>query len=161
MNNKLAKLFTDEPDYNKKMWKFLETCYSNGWVLRATGRELNIDHKTVKSILDAIQTADTYKIFMSKVEDTVQSFADGDFSHTIFQRYETTLADLDKKIKSAMAKEDERLVIQYYKLKISVLKDQLRASLTHHTNENKSTAITNAIQSLQDEAWDEYGEKIN
>jgi len=160
MINKLNQLFTDEVDYNKKMWRFLECCYSNGWILRATGRDLNIDHKTVKNILDNIKNEETYKIFMSKVEDTVQGFADDEFSKTIFHRYETALQDLDAKIKKANANEDDRLVIQYYKLKLAVLKDQLRASLTHSAADKVQTQVTQAIESLQDEAWEEYGEKI-
>ena len=160
MNNKLNQLFPEEVDYNKKMWKFLESCYSNGWVLRATGRQLSIDHKTVKNILDSCKETETYKIFMSKVEDTVKSFADGDFSSTIFQRYETALQELDGKIKNATCKNDDRLVIQYYKLKLTVLKDQLRASLTSTGQEKTQNYLNKAIESLQDEAWEEYGEKI-
>ena len=88
MINKLNQLFTDEVDYNKKMWRFLECCYSNGWILRATGRDLKIDHKTVKNILDSIKNEETYKIFMSKVEDTVQGFADDEFSKTVKQMFD-------------------------------------------------------------------------
>ena len=97
---------------------------------------------------------------MSKVEDTVKSFADGDFSSTIFQRYETALQELDAKIKNATSKNDDRLVIQYYKLKLTVLKDQLRASLTSTGQEKTQNYLNKAIESLQDEAWEEYGEKI-
>ena len=97
---------------------------------------------------------------MSKVEDTVKSFADGDFSSTIFQRYETALQELDAKIKTATSKNDDRLVISYYKLKLAVLKDQLRASLTSTTQENTQNYLNKAIETLQDEAWEEYGEKI-
>jgi hypothetical protein len=97
---------------------------------------------------------------MSKVDDTVKSFADGDFSSTIFQRYETALQELDAKIKIATSKNDDRLVISYYKLKLAVLKDQLRASLTSTTQENTKNYLNKAIETLQDEAWEEYGEKI-
>jgi hypothetical protein len=51
-------------------------------------------------------------------------------------------------------------VIQYYKLKLTVLKDQLRASLTSTGQEQTQNYINKAIESLQDEAWEEYGEKI-
>ena len=41
-----------------------------------------------------------------------------------------------------------------------VLKDQLRASLAIQTQDTQTVAIENAITTLQDEAWEEYGEKI-
>ena len=82
------------------------------------------------------------------------------FKSTIFDRYERTLADLDNKIKECEDKEDTRNVVNYYKLKLAVLKDQLRASLAVQNTETQQIAIENAITTLQDEAWEEYGEKI-
>ena len=51
-------------------------------------------------------------------------------------------------------------LLNYYKLKLVVLKDQLRASLAIQTQDTQTVAIENAITTLQDEAWEEYGEKI-
>ena len=160
MNNTLSKLFPNTVDYNKKIWKFLELSYSKGWSYRATAKELNIDHKTVKNILESVKDSSVYSTFMKKVEQTVQSFSDKQFKSTIFDRYERTLADLDNKIKECEAKEDTRNVVNYYKLKLAVLKDQLRASLAVQNTETQQIAIENAITTLQDEAWEEYGEKI-
>lgn len=160
MNNTLSKLFPNTVDYNKKIWKFLELSYSKGWSYRATAKELNIDHKTVKNILESVKDSSVYSTFMKKVEQTVQSFSDKQFKSTIFDRYERTLADLDNKIKECEDKEDTRNVVNYYKLKLAVLKDQLRASLAVQNTETQKIAIENAITTLQDEAWEEYGEKI-
>ena len=160
MNNTLSKLFPKTEDYNKKIWKFLELSYSKGWSYRATAKELNIDHKTVKNILESVKDSSVYSTFMKKVEQTVQSFSDKQFKSTIFDRYERTLADLDNKIKECEDKEDTRNVVNYYKLKLAVLKDQLRASLAVQSTETQQIAIENAITTLQDEAWEEYGEKI-
>ena len=160
MNNTLSKLFPETNDYNTKIWKFLELSYSKGWSYRATSKELNIDHKTVKNILESVKGTETYKVFMTKIEATVQSFSDKKFKHTIFDRYEKTLADLDKKIKQSEDNDDKKDVVNYYKLKLAVLKDQLRASLAVQTTETQQIAIENAITTLQDEAWEEYGEKI-
>tara|TARA_S200002703_G_C3799188_1_gene246933 strand:+ start:3369 stop:3854 length:486 start_codon:yes stop_codon:yes gene_type:complete len=160
MNNTLSKLFPTTEDYNKKIWKFLELSYSKGWSYRATAKELNIDHKTVKNILESVKDSSVYSTFMKKVEQTVQSFSDKQFKSTIFDRYERTLADLDNKIKECEDKEDTRNVVNYYKLKLAVLKDQLRASLAVQNTETQQIAIENAITTLQDEAWEEYGEKI-
>jgi uncharacterized protein YdcH (DUF465 family) len=160
MNNTLSKLFPKTEDYNKKIWKFLELSYSKGWSYRATAKELNIDHKTVKNILESVKDSSVYSTFMKKVEQTVQSFSDKQFKSTIFDRYERTLADLDNKIKECENKEDTRNVVNYYKLKLAVLKDQLRASLAVQNTETQQIAIENAITTLQDEAWEEYGEKI-
>ena len=160
MNNTLSKLFPNTEDYNKKIWKFLELSYSKGWSYRATAKELNIDHKTVKNILESVKDSSVYSTFMKKVEQTVQSFSDKQFKSTIFDRYERTLADLDNKIKECEDKEDTRNVVNYYKLKLAVLKDQLRASLAVQNTETQQIAIENAITTLQDEAWEEYGEKI-
>jgi hypothetical protein len=160
MNNTLSKLFPNTVDYNKKIWKFLELSYSKGWSYRATAKELNIDHKTVKNILESVKDSSVYSTFMKKVEQTVQSFSDKQFKSTIFDRYERTLADLDNKIKECEDKEDTRNVVNYYKLKLAVLKDQLRASLAVQNTETQQIAIENAITTLQDEAWEEYGEKI-
>tara|TARA_B100001939_G_scaffold107766_2_gene93163 strand:+ start:5745 stop:6230 length:486 start_codon:yes stop_codon:yes gene_type:complete len=160
MNNTLSKLFPKTEDYNKKIWKFLELSYSKGWSYRATAKELNIDHKTVKNILESVKDSSVYSTFMKKVEQTVQSFSDKQFKSTIFDRYERTLADLDNKIKECEDKEDTRNVVNYYKLKLAVLKDQLRASLAVQNTETQQIAIENAITTLQDEAWEEYGEKI-
>ena len=125
-----------------------------------TAKELNIDHKTVKNILESVKDSSVYSTFMKKVEQTVQSFSDKQFKSTIFDRYERTLADLDNKIKECEDKEDTRNVVNYYKLKLAVLKDQLRASLAVQNTETQQIAIENAITTLQDEAWEEYGEKI-
>lgn len=160
MNQTLSKLFPETPEYDKKIWKFLELSYSKGWSYRATAKELNIDHKTVKNIIETVKPTDTYRIFMDKIGDTIKSFSDKKFKHTIFDRYEQTLKDLDKKIQECEDTDDKRNVINYYKLKLAVLKDQLRASLSIQTTETQQIAIENAITTLQDEAWEEYGEKI-
>ena len=86
MNNTLSKLFPKTEDYNKKIWKFLELSYSKGWSYRATAKELNIDHKTVKNILESVKDSSVYSTFMKKVEQTVQSFSDKQFKSTIFDR---------------------------------------------------------------------------
>lgn len=160
MNQTLSKLFPETQEYDKKIWKFLELSYSKGWSYRATAKELNIDHKTVKNILENVKPSDTYKIFMDKVDNSVQSFKDREFASTIFDRYESTLKDINDKIRLCQDNDDERNVFNYYKLKLVVLKDQLRASLTIQTQDTQTVAIENAITTLQDEAWEEYGEKI-
>ena len=162
MNQTLSKLFPEIKEYDQKIWKFLEVSYSKGWSLRATGKELDINHKTVKSILDHVKPTETYKIFMDKVDSTVKSFQDNEFSTTIFNRYESTLKDLDNRIRENQERGDEKNVLNYYKLKLAVLKDQLRASLTTQTNQaGQHVVIEQAITDLQDEAWEEFGQKIN
>ena len=99
---------------------------------------------------------------MDKVDSTVKSFQDNEFSTTIFNRYESTLKDLDNRIRENQAQGNDKNVLNYYKLKLAVLKDQLRASLAAQTNKvGQHVVIEQAITELQDEAWEEYGQKIN
>ncbi len=53
MNKTLNSLFPDTPVYENKIIKFLETCYNYAWSYRATAKELSINHKTVKNILES------------------------------------------------------------------------------------------------------------
>lgn len=84
MNKTLNSLFDAIPVYENKIVKFLETCYNYAWSYRATAKELGINHKTVKNILESIKNTPQYYSFMGKLEVQIQNFSDPKFSHTIF-----------------------------------------------------------------------------
>lgn len=160
MNKTLNGLFPDIPVYENKIIRFLETCYNYAWSYRATAKELSINHKTVKNILDSIKNTPQYYSFMSKLEIQVKNFSDPKFGSTIFDRYEEQLKDIETRIKKADKSGDKAQVMNLLKLKNTVLKDQLRASLVATQHKNEVVEIADAISSMSETAWEEYNEKV-
>jgi len=160
MNRTLNKLFPEIPQYELKILKFLETCYNYAWSQRATAKELGINHKTVKNIIESVKDTPQYHAFVSKLEIQVRSFQDPVFQNKIFDRYEDSLKDLDTRIKAADKKEDKNLIVQLLRLKSSVLKDQLKASMGHLVNNNEKQDLNDAITNLAVTAWEEDHGKV-
>ena len=160
MNKTLNSLFDTIPVYEKKIVKFLETCYNYAWSYRATAKELHINHKTVKNILESIKNTPQYYSFMGKLEVQIQNFSDPKFSHTIFDRYEEQLKDIENRIKKADKSGDKTSTMNLLRLKTTVLKDQLKASLVASHHKNEAVEIADAISSMSETAWEEYNEKV-
>ena len=160
MNKTLQNLFPDIPVYENKIVKFLEVCYSLAWSYRAAGKELQINHKTVKNILDSIKNTPQYHTFMGKLEVQIKNFADPKFSHTVFDRYEQQLTDIETRIKRADKQNDKAQSLQLLKLKQTILKDQLRASMVANRDKEEIATVHDAISSLSETAWEEMNEKV-
>lgn len=160
MNKTLNSLFDTIPVYENKIVKFLETCYNYAWSYRATAKELGINHKTVKNILESIKNTPQYYSFMGKLEVQIQNFSDPKFSHTIFDRYEEQLKDIEDRIKKADKSGDKTSLMNLLRLKTTVLKDQLKASLVASQHKNEAVEIADAISSMSETAWEEYNEKV-
>ena len=160
MNKTLNGLFPDTPVYENKIIKFLETCYNYAWSYRATAKELSINHKTVKNIIESIKNTPQYYAFMSRLEIQIKNFADPKFSNTIFDRYEETLKDIEDRLKRADKSGDKPLAMNLLKLKNTVLKDQLRASLVAAQHKSEVVEIADAISSMSETAWEELNEKV-
>jgi hypothetical protein len=160
MNKTLNSLFDAIPVYENKIVKFLETCYNYAWSYRATAKELGINHKTVKNILESIKNTPQYYSFMGKLEVQIQNFSDPKFSHTIFDRYEEQLKDIEDRIKKADKSGDKTSLMNLLRLKTTVLKDQLKASLVASQHKNEAVEIADAISSMSETAWEEYNEKV-
>ena len=155
MNKTLQNLFPDIPVYENKITKFLEVCYGLAWSYRAAGKELSINHKTVKNILDSIKNTPQYHVFMEKLEIQIKNFAD-----TVFDRYEQQLADIETRIKRADKQNDKAQSLQLLKLKQTILKDQLRASMVANRDKEEIATVHDAISSLSETAWEEMNEKV-
>jgi uncharacterized protein YdcH (DUF465 family) len=160
MNKTLNSLFDAIPVYENKIVKFLETCYNYAWSYRATAKELGINHKTVKNILESIKNTPQYYSFMGKLEVQIQNFSDPKFSHTIFDRYEEQLKDIEDRIKKADKSGDKTSLMNLLRLKTTVLKDQLKASLVASQHKNEAVEIADAISNMSETAWEEYNEKV-
>ena len=160
MNRTLNSLFPDVPLYENKIIKFLETCYNFAWSQRATAKELGINHKTVKSILESIKDTPQYHAFVSKLEIQIKNFQDPVFQNKIFDRYEETLKDIEDRLKRADKSGDKPLAMNLLKLKNTVLKDQLRASLVAAQHKSEVVEIADAISSMSETAWEELNEKV-
>jgi len=160
MNRTLNKLFPEIPQYELKILAFLETCYNFAWSQRATGKELGINHKTVKTIIESVKDTPQYHAFVSKLEIQIKSFQDPVFQNKIFDRYEDSLKDLDTRIKAADKVSDKNLIVQLLRLKSSVLKDQLKASMGHLVNNNEKQDLNDAITNLAVTAWEEDHGKV-
>lgn len=140
--------------------KFLETCYNYAWSQRATAKELGINHKTVKNIIESVKDTPQYHAFVSKLEIQIKSFQDPVFQNKIFDRYEDSLKDLDIRIKAADKSGEKNLTVQLLRLKASVLKDQLKASMGYLVNNNEKQELTDAITNLAVTAWEEDNDKV-
>jgi len=160
MNRTLNKLFPEIPQYELKILAFLETCYNFAWSQRATAKELGINHKTVKNIIESVKDTPQYHAFVSKLEIQIKSVQVPVFQNEIFDRYEDSLKDLDTRIKAADKKEDKNLIVQLLRLKSSVLKDQLKASMGHLVNNNEKQDLNDAITNLAVTAWEEDHGKV-
>lgn len=160
MNKTLNNLFPDIPLYENKIMKFLETCYNYAWSQRATAKELGINHKTVKNIIESVKDTPQYHAFVSKLEIQIKSFQDPVFQNKIFDRYEDSLKDLDIRIKAADKSGEKNLTVQLLRLKASVLKDQLKASMGYLVNNNEKQELTDAITNLAVTAWEEDNDKV-
>ena len=160
MNKTLQNLFPDISVYENKITKFLEVCYSLAWSYRATGKELKINHKTVKNILESIKNTPQYHAFMGKLEVQIKNFAAPKFSHTVFDRYEQQLKDIEDRIKRADKSGDKAQSLQLLKLKQTILKDQLRASMVANNHQEEIATVHDAISSLSETAWEEMNEKV-
>lgn len=145
MNKTLQTLFPDIPVYENKITKFLEVCYNLAWSYRATGKELSINHKTVKNILDSVKNTPQYHTFMGKLEVQIKNFADPKFSHTVFDRYEQQLQDIETRLKRADRQNDKAQSLQLLKLKQVILKDQLRASMVASKDKEEIATVHDAI----------------
>ena len=82
------------------------------------------------------------------------------FQNKIFDRYEDSLKDLDTRIKAADKVSDKNLIVQLLRLKSSVLKDQLKASMGHLVNNNEKQDLNDAITNLAVTAWEEDHGKV-
>lgn len=160
MNKTLNILFPDIPLYENKIVKFLETCYNYAWSQRATAKELGINHKTVKNIIESVKDTPQYHAFVSKLEIQIKSFQDPVFQNKIFDRYEESLKDIDIRIKAADKNGEKNMTIQLLRLRASVLKDQLKASMGHLVNNNEKQDLTDAITNLAVTAWEEDNDKV-
>jgi len=160
MNRTLIKLFPNIPLYENKIVTFLETCYNFAWSQRATAKELGINHKTVKNILESVKNTPQYHAFISRLEIQIKNFQDPVFQNKIFDRYEDTLSDLEKRIKIAEKANDKSSVLQLLRLKTTVLKDQLKASMVHYTKQDTQQEIVDTIADLATVAWEDENEKV-
>ena len=160
MNKTLNSLFPDIPLYENKIIAFLETCYNYAWSQRATAKELGINHKTVKNILESVKDTPQYHAFVSKLEIQIKSFQDPVFQNKIFDRYEETLKDIEKRIKQADATKDKSATLQLLRLKTAVLKDQLKASMIARESNEAVQGITDAITNMATTAWEDENEKF-
>ncbi len=160
MNRTLNSLFPDIPLYENKIIAFLETCYNFAWSQRATAKELGINHKTVKNILDSIKDTPQYHAFVSKLEIQIKNFQDPVFQNKIFDRYEDTLKYIEARIKQADQAKDKASTLQLLRLKASVLKDQLGASIKAREHYTTKEDMADAIQSLAIDAWETENDKV-
>ena len=60
----------------------------------------------------------------NKLEIQIKSFLDPVFQNKIFDRYEETLKDIEKRIKQADSIKDKSATLQMLRLKTPILKDQ-------------------------------------
>ena len=160
MHKTLMNLFPDIPLYENKIVAFLETCYNYAWSQRATAKELGINHKTVKNILESVKDTPQYHAFVSKLEIQIKNFQDPVFQNKIFDRYEETLVDLEKRIKIAEKSNDKSSILQLLRLKTTVLKDQLKASMIHYTKQDTQQEVVDTIASLANVAWEDENDKV-
>ena len=160
MNKTLNSLFPDVPLYENKIIAFLETCYNFAWSQRATAKELGINHKTVKNILESIKDTPQYHAFVSKLEIQIKSFQDPVFQNKIFDRYEETLKDIELRLKQADKNNDKNMTSTLLRLKATILKDQLKASMVHLSYNNEKQDVADAITNLAVTAWEEDNEKV-
>ena len=160
MNKTLMNLFPDIPLYENKIVAFLETCYNYAWSQRATAKELGINHKTVKNILESVKDTPQYHAFVSKLEIQIKNFQDPVFQNKIFDRYEETLVDLEKRIKIAEKSNDKSSILQLLRLKTTVLKDQLKASMIPYTKQDTQQEVVDTIASLANVAWEDENDKV-
>ena len=160
MNKTLMNLFPDIPLYENKIVAFLETCYNYAWSQRATAKEVGINHKTVTNILESVKDTPQYHALVSKLEIQIKNFQDPVFQNKIFDRYEETLVELEKRIKIAEKSNDKSSILQLLRLKTTVLKDQLKASMIHYTKQDTQQEVVDTIASLANVAWEDENDKV-
>ena len=94
------------------------------------------------------------------LEIQIKNFQDPVFQNKIFDRYEETLVDLEKRIKIAEKSNDKSSILQLLRLKTTVLKDQLKASMIHYTKQDTQQEVVDTIASLANVAWEDENDKV-
>ena len=110
--------------------------------------------------LDSIKDTPQYHAFVSKLEIQIKNFQDPVFQNKIFDRYEDTLKDIEARIKQADKAKDKAATLQLLRLKASVLKDQLGASIKAREHNTTKEDMADAIQSLAIDAWETENDKV-
>jgi dsDNA-specific endonuclease/ATPase MutS2 len=110
--------------------------------------------------LDSIKDTPQYHAFVSKLEIQIKNFQDPVFQNKIFDRYEETLKDIELRIKQADKGNDKAATLQLLRLKASVLKDQLGASMKAREHTTVKEDMADAIQSLAIDAWETENDKV-
>jgi len=134
----LPKLFPDESSLDKKAWKFLETYYNNRCSIHLTAKRLGIHYRTARSLFTEIKETYVYDDFMALSRVEVIEFADPKFRQSVFKMYEDQMVDIEKRIdeiEQVNESKNSKAVMDLLKLRASIIRDQLKASLLLTKNE--------------------------